>query len=313
MSRTQGRSDSDTPYSDGQIFFSPSDFIYIGTAGTHTRAAQGNIYDLLAASTTYQLEIPLSGIIFRNGVQDDLQEFYGSGAGAAGAVGNAVFGANAQASPGFQTFTTAALTAGTTTISVITGTGLGFVKGQVIMVDTAASGVQEKTTITATPTSTSIVVKGIANAHASGAVISSAGFTTPAGVTGRPPFAGTTSLSPVVAPRPKGLQINSLIFNYAVVNGSSALTTNTAGVTATQFVNGAAPTITTLLTTAQNGLQTAAVGTAGFVYTTPVLISSPAFTVTPNTEVIVEWNVVTPAASTVAIYGVTANVTFNYN
>ena len=132
-------------------------------------------------------------------------------------------------------------------------------------------------------------------------------FTTPAGVSGPPPFTGVTQLTPVTAARPKGIQVNSITFNYSII--TNAATVNQVQVLEFDYSNGVAPVVTTLLANGTNGMQTAA---ATNPYSTTVNITTPAYLTNQNKQVIVQWSL-TPGAGGANIYGITANVTYNFN
>src|SRR5271154_77700 len=91
MSRTQGRFDADTFKSDGHVFISALEGVFTSGTGTATRNAAGSFSINLAATATTILAIPLSYLIFRYGVQDWLQEQFGS-AQAGGSQGKPVGG-----------------------------------------------------------------------------------------------------------------------------------------------------------------------------------------------------------------------------
>lgn len=133
-------------------------------------------------------------------------------------------------------------------------------------------------------------------------------FTTPYGKGGNPPFTGSSQLVPPTS-RPKGFQINSVTFIYQTLG--VALTTNTFGITSTLFVDNTAPAVTTVLATAAHGLVTTIPSTGPHV--TTVAYPTPAMLVAQNTEYNLEWNIATPSGSTVDIYGLILNVSYNYN
>lgn len=111
----------------------------------------------------------------------------------------------------------------------------------------------------------------------------------------------------------KGFQITSVDVIYEVDTG--AITSATIGVTATAFplpAASGAPTVTNIIALAANGLPTAA-NTAGQATTTRVTVTTPAFIVTAESEVIVNVNFVSPASNTVKFYGVILNTSTNYN
>lgn len=82
MSRTQKRWLADQPIPDAQIFigFVPGD-VYSGSGAAATRTAAGNFgLSLPTAGTAYIIDRPIRELIFRTGMQDDLQEEFGGGA-----------------------------------------------------------------------------------------------------------------------------------------------------------------------------------------------------------------------------------------
>jgi hypothetical protein len=133
-------------------------------------------------------------------------------------------------------------------------------------------------------------------------------FTTPAGVTGRPPYPGVTSFVPV-ASRPKGISINSLTLVYSIT--TNAATLNQVQVLSFTYANAAAPIVTTLLANGANGLATAA-STAGQTYATTAALTNQNFIVGVNQIPVVQWSI-TPGAGGATLYQVIANVTYNFN
>lgn len=76
--RTQGMIQAGTPNPDGHVFFGISDITTAGTAPTFNRTSKG-LYSLtqpVSAGNTYIIN--LAGLLFRYGVQDDLQMLWGS-------------------------------------------------------------------------------------------------------------------------------------------------------------------------------------------------------------------------------------------
>src|SRR5271156_4374641 len=110
MPRTQTRVDGDLGYADGQIFISALDMASVGAgAVTATRNASGSYSLNLAASQTVVLAVSLSNMIFRYGVNDYLQEAFGS-AQSNGATGLPV--------GGYTTLSTASATGPANNVSV---------------------------------------------------------------------------------------------------------------------------------------------------------------------------------------------------
>lgn len=298
MSRTQGRSDGDLGYADGHIFIPASAGQLTSGTGTFTRNASGSASLNLGNSQTAVLIMRLDALIFRYGVQDWLQEQYGSQQ-AQGAQGLPV--------GGYTTYSTASISAGSN-VNIAVKNSANFTVGRTLVVDTVASTVQEFPVITAIPDATHITVNVIANSHSSGCILVENAFTTPAGVTGPPPFTGVTNLTPVTAPRPKGILFREIYPVYAVAG--AALTTNTIGLTKTVFSNNVAPAVTSLLTDAANGLATA---TNAQPYLTPIQIPSPAYQTTKFASYILEWDVTTAGGGTAELFGVFMDIGFNFN
>jgi hypothetical protein len=233
MPRTQKRWLADQGMPDGVIPLSPSDMFATTGALPLTFSATLGIIGTPTASAANVIEIPLSGLIYRSGMQDDLQETFG------------------------------------------------------------AARVQ----FSASQTN---------SGKADGAASPPATFSTPAGVTGPPPFAGLTEFTPVTSARPEGLQINSITFNYLIT--TNAATVNTVRVLDFVYANGVAVAVNTLLASGANGLQTAAAATP---YSTVVALTTPAYLTALNHLPVVTWSV-SPGAGGVQIYGVMLNCTYNY-
>lgn len=301
MSRTKDRLDCDTGYTDGQIFISALDGTLTSGTGTATRTASGNYGLSLGNSITAVLVLPLSSLILRYGVQDFLQEQFGSTT-AIGAAGKAV--------GGITTATTASFVAGTS-VNVAVLSSVGFTVGGAVLIDTVASGVQEKAFISAIPDATHLTFNLIANSHSSTCWVTHNLFTTPADVTGIPPYAGISQLTPVTSPRPKGITIKEIYPVYSVAG--AALTTNTIGVTKTVInPSNVAPTITNILASAANGLSTA---TNAQPYITPIQvpIANAIYLNSKYTELYMEWAVSTAGGGTAVLNGVFVDITYNYN
>lgn len=124
---------------------------------------------------------------------------------------------------------------------------------------------------------------------------------------GRPPY---TQAQNMVVPtsRPKGMQINSLTPIYKI--STLALTSVSLGLTKTVFVNGVAPAVTDLLAAGTNGQPVAVSAQPNAIAS---VIAAPAMSVDVNTELIAELTLVLPATSTAIIYGMMANVSYNFN
>lgn len=293
MSRTQGRVDGDTGYGDGHIFFSALDGTLTLGAGTATRNGSGSFSLNIGASATTVLTIPLSALLFRYGVQDWLQEQFGSGQ-AGGAQGFSVGGATC--------LSTASASAGTS-VAVTVNTTVGFTAGRDVLAGT------QKTSIVSITDGTHMVLAILTATLASNSIITENLFTTPAGVTGPPPFTGTTQFTPVTAPRPKGIGIKAIYPVYAIAGAS--LTLNTIGLTKTVFTPGnTAPVVTSLLADAANGLGTA---TNAQPYLTPINFATPVpYQVSKYSEYSIEWDVTTAAGGSVQLFGIFIDVAYNY-
>jgi hypothetical protein len=300
MSRTQGRLDSDQAYKDGLIFFP----IKVGdfTTGTPviTRPGAGQVgVSLTGSATAYVAMMSLPFLMLRTGVQDDLQEYFGSlNAG----------GANAGPVPGLLQYSVGSLTAGNS-VTIQVANSAGFTAGNYLTVDTVASGVQEFPQITSITDATHIVVNALAHAHSAGIPITQNVFTTPAGVTGRPPFTGTTEFTPVTAPRPKGIKIKQLAGVYSV--STAAGTLNQLTLTATQYIpNNTAIAQTTLL--AATGMPETT-NAQPFVSPVTLPVANQNFIVTPYTQLVLEWDFTTGTGGSAVLYGVYAKVDYNFN
>lgn len=234
MPRTQKRWLADQGMPDGQPFMwlSAGD-VYSGTGATTGYTASGNFQlSLPTAAQAYVIAKSLNSLLFRTGMQDDLQEFFGSA----------------------QTQFSATQSGG----------------------------------------------------KAGGMASPPAAFSTPAGVSGPPPFTGISEFTPVTAARPKGIQINSVTCVYEV--GAVDASVNSIALYGTSFVNGVAPSVSTILA-ATNLTKTH----AATPYVTTVSLSTPAYLTGQNTEYSLEWKL-TPGASTgtALIWGVFLGVTYNF-
>lgn len=305
MSRTQGRLQADLANFDGFVPLLPgADLVQVTLASetsTVHKIASGE-YSLRTASTSsaYTFLGGVTGLIYRLGMQDDLQEFFGS-ARAGGAQGLPI---------GWPlTYATSSTTAGTS-VSVTVESTVGFVAGQYVLVDTVASTVQEYCQITSITSSTVMVLASMAHAHTAPFPIAANVFTTPAGVSGRPPFTGLSQLTPVTSARPKGIEVTGLIVDYIV--NTTAITVPTVGLYATTYAYGAAPSVTTLITQATNGLQVAA-ATTPYTIPVPVPIANQEFINTSNTFLSVEFDFTTGSSGSVDVLGVYIGVNYNYD
>lgn len=297
MSRTQGRFDADTAFGDGHVFFSALDGTLTSGTGTATRNAAGSFSLNLGNTDTAILTIPLTALVFRYGVQDWLQEQFGSTI-AGGATGLPI--------PGYTALVSTTAAAGTG-VNVAVNTSTGFTVGRKVLAGT------QNTFITAIPDSTHITLALLTASLTAGLTISQDIFTTPAGISGAAPYTGGGTappgfLTPVTAPRPKGIALKALYPVYAVAG--AALTTNTIGITKTVFANNAAPVVTNILANAANGLQTA---TQAQPYLTPINFATPVtFQTTKYAEYSIEWDVTTAGGGTAQLFGIFLDIAYNF-
>jgi hypothetical protein len=305
MARTVSRLQGDQPFSDMMIpLIAGADIVQVtgsGGASAMTKIAAGE-YSLRTstASQAYVFMGGCSSLVFRNGLQDDYQEAFGSSR-AGGSAGLPI---------GFpQTLVTASTVAGTS-VTLTVMSSVNFFVGQKLTVDTSASGVQEFTYITSIPSGTSIVVASLSNSHTANFPISGNLFTTPGPRTGRPPFTGLSQLTPQTSAPLKGINIQQLVLIYAV--NTTAITVPTVGMYAAQYFNNVAPTITTLITQATNNLATAA-QTNPYMITVPVPVANQGFVVTPNTVVTVEFDFTTASTGNVDVIAFILNGQYNYD
>jgi hypothetical protein len=303
MSRTQARFESDSAYPDGLIPLMPgADIVQVGAGTTTlTRIAAGEYAFVTSSATTaYTFVGGVTGVLLRGGAQDNLQEFWGSSR-AGGAQGLAI------GAP--QTFLVGGIVAGTL-VNVTVQSTVGMFVGQKIQLDTVASGVQEYITVSSITSATVFVAVSIANTHATGAPVWANVFTTPAGASGFPPFTGLSQLTPQTSFRPKGLLLKAVSVIYQVV--TTAITVPTIGLYSTQYNSTVAPTVTTLIAQATNGLTTAA-NAQPIIVTIPVPIANQAFTVTPNTILSIEFDFTSGGANGVNFFGFVVQASFNYD
>lgn len=305
--RTQGQFQQDTPFLDGFIVLLPgADIVQAGGTGSSSftrigSAGSGEFSLHCATSTdTYVVMGGASGILYRSGMQDSLQEYFGSSK-SGGAQGLPV------GVP--QTYSTSSTTAGAS-VSIPVVSSVGFYAGRTVTVDTVASGVQETALIISIPDGTHIQVASLANAHTTPFPVVENTFTTPAGVSGYPPFAGASQLTPVTSARPKGVLINSLTVNYIV--GTAAISAQTIGLTVISYANATAPSATTLITNATNGLATAVQSTPHTV-TIPVPVANQAFITNVNSAVAVEFDFTLGTSGTLDLLSFVLGCSFNYN
>jgi hypothetical protein len=300
MPRFQKRVSCDVGYPDGQIFISALDFQNPATGGisgltfTQTNTTPFTEYATVPASIAAgTMHFPLSGMIYRIGLQDDLQEQFGS---------LAAGGANGLAVNVPITWTTTSLTAGTN-VTVAVLNSAGYSAGSYVTIDIL--GTPETVLITSVPNGTSIIVNKLALSHSTNAQVGQNGFTTPAGVSGAPPYTGITQLTSVTAPRPKGIAITSVSLISQVV--TTAATSQALALYRTVFNNGAAP-VSTAIPMTGTLVNTAATSPT----ITTFIVNTPAYQVNPFEELVVVYTPVTPSGSTINVYGLNIGVTYNY-
>lgn len=317
MSRTQKRWDCDQGYADGWIDLSVTDFFSVGTdAPTLTRNAKGDISFHQAASKSGILVCSLSGLIFRTGLLDDLQEMFGTGGNQPGlsatnafGTGTGITGARGQSAGYPYTKTTATITKSAAAVNMAVVNSADFVVGNFVLIDGGSSTLAEIQQVTAVPDGTHITVAQLKNTHTgAGITVAAHPYTTPAGVTG-PPLgnASASQLVPVTAPRPKGISFIDVALRYKI--GTTNLTSQTIGLSKTVYANATALSITDILAAAQNGLSLTAASTP---YSTRIVLTN-GYQVTDNAEFWLEIAVVTPANSTYDLYGADLHVMYNYN
>ena len=301
MPRGQRILQQDLPVPDGMINLSAMDFQIVPGGGTSTltKIATGEVSLRLSTTTASSFLASLSKVPWRFGMGDDLQERFGSGV-PNGAAGQPIGYPN--------TLSTSSATAGAS-VNIAVLSSVNFASGSSIVIDTVVSGVQETTFITAIPDATHITVNALANNHTTPFPLFSHLFTTPAGVTGPPPFTGVTQFTPVTAPRPKGVRLKQITPRY-IINSTNA-TTNTIGVSLIQYMNNVtAPTATALLTNAANGMSLTA-STKPYVTPIPIPVANQNFIIGQNSDVIIEWDIT--AGTTVDLLGVTLICDLNFN
>lgn len=130
--------------------------------------------------------------------------------------------------------------------------------------------------------------------------------------TQRPPVPSTAVFGPNdlgTAPTiAKGIQINTINLVYQVLGAN--LTSATVGMTKTQFASGVAPVVTALVANANNGIL---LPVAAQPIITAVAVPTLAPITTRFTQTLIEVDIVTPAGSTVNLYGLFLDVSFNFN
>lgn len=303
MSRTQSPQSYDTPFPDGIISIQALSDMQAATGGgtaAFTKIASGEWSLRISTTTATTVGVAFAGILRRYGMQDFVQNQFGS-TKALGSQGLPVGWPN--------TLSTANATAGAA-VNVAVLSSVNFAVGQQCLIDTVGSGVQEVAAISAIPDGTHITFVTLANSHTSPFIILANQFTTPAGVTGLPPFTGITELTPVTAVRPKGILIKQITPRYVI--NTANLGTNTIGITETVYANNTTPTTTvnTILTNAANGLATAF---SANVYVTPIPIpvANQKWFMNRNSDIIIEWDVTNTSTGTVDLLGIDVDVSYN--
>lgn len=137
----------------------------------------------------------------------------------------------------------------------------------------------------------------------------------PLGIVGFPPFTAAntpTIKGPVTGFVPKGLQLTSFDIVYQVL--TLAATSVSFGATLTAFgaqgAGAVAPVVTNIVTFGTNGLP---VAVAANPVTTRVAVATPIFITGLEQKIQIHLQAVTPATSTVSVFGVNINTTYNYN
>lgn len=303
MPRFQRNLDADLPNPDGLINLSFYDMIVAagGGTGAYTRIASGEWSYRISTTTAAQVAVPLSGVLFRFGANDDTQNIFGSArAVQAGSQGQPVGWPN--------TLSTSTVSAGAA-VSIPVLSSVNFAVGMPILVDTVASGVQEYTYITAIADGTHVTA-ALVNGHTTPFPISGNVFTTPGSVSGSPPYTGVTEFTSV-ASRPKGVLIKQITPRYII--NTANLGTNTIGMTSITYTNNVvAPAATTLLTNAANGLATAFQANP-YVTPIPIPVANQVWLTNRNTDVTIEWDVTNTGTGTVDLLGIEVICSFNFD
>ena len=308
MSRTQRTFNQDNPQLDGHIYVPVllTEVTGAGAAISNSVIANTTSISLPTTATAYVATIPLGPTLFRYGVRDDTQEAFGAGGIGATVGSNALAVGNASTLIGT---TVAASPNAAVALPVTTPQStVGFVVGQHVLIDTGANA--EIQQITAISAGVSITVAHTNITHTATFPVVQNPFTSPVGAYGSPPFTGQAQLTPATAPRPKGIQINAIYPVYQI--GAVNATVNTIALKRASFANNVAPTVSDLIASGANGLQTA-FQAATLAYVTPIVVPTPAFEVTRFTQVYMIWSITTGAAGTAAMFGVFVDCSFNYS
>ena len=305
--RFQRRLDCDTGFPDGHILipvntnFATTAAVAPTTIATYNTVTQISATSLGTAAQAYTFSVPMNEyLLLRYGLQDDDQEAFGTSQ-PVGAQGLQV------GQP--TTISTGSSLAGSN-ISIAVLSSTNFTVGTWCTLDVAGNA--EIALINSIPDATHIQFQTLKNAHTTPFIIRANIFATPASVTGSPGFTGLSQLTPVTAPRPKGIAFKQITPVYGILGAAATL--NTIGIIGTTYVNAAAVVQTTILAVAANGLQTAT-NAAAQLYVTPIPIppAQQVFLTARNTEYTLIWNLTTGAAASAAIVGVYVDVIFNYN
>ncbi len=135
----------------------------------------------------------------------------------------------------------------------------------------------------------------------------------PEAITGFPPLlaANMPTLGGIQrGPVPKGTQVDSIDLIYGVYTVAATLAT--VGLTSTVFANNAAPVVSNLIALGANGLTTT-VNTAGQVKVINVPVSTPAMTITADTELVLNFNLTAGSGGTATFYGAVVRCHYNFN
>jgi len=310
MSRSANRLDCDAPYTDGRDSVTALDFLSAAGSAPFTKNAPGDFSLNIASSATVSLVTSISTMIYRLGVQDALQEAFGSGgtpAPVGSQAGEALFGAQGNTIGWPKTTTTGAISPSAANVAIPVTASAGFTVGQVVRVDSGAS--QEYQTIVAIPNATTLTVAQLQYSHGSFTGITQGPFTTPAQNVGSiPPVKGYPFQAPV--PRPKGIAFTAFGFRYQVTG--AALTSINVSFLRSIFTNNGPLTTSSLVTLGANGLPTAVSATGPYDLVVPVVSPNNGFQVNDAADFWLEVDIVT-AAGTCKFYGVDAYVSYNYN
>jgi hypothetical protein len=301
MPRSQRILQSDLPQPDGMVSISAFQLSLLAGGGTGvlTRIASGEWSLRISTNTASVIATAITNVL-RFGMADDFQERFGTGL-PNGADGQAV---------GFpSTLSTGSALAGVN-INIAVLSSVNFKAGSSIVIDTVASGVQEKTFISAIPDATHITVNSLASAHTTPFPLFSHVFATPAGISGSPPYTGVSQFAPVTVPRPKGIMLKQITPRYII--NTANLAANTIGITQILYNNNVvAPAATTILANAANGLGTA-FGANPYVTPIPIPVANQNFLINRNADIVIEWDVQNNGG-TVDLLGIMLDVSFNYN